>query len=69
MDTDASGHYGDNLLYITPEGKLDTSVEGTSSWGCSHNTGIAFEAADATPYASVCATGKCYITLGSCQIW
>ncbi|KAK8207178.1 hypothetical protein IWZ01DRAFT_575167 [Phyllosticta capitalensis] len=57
---DASGHYGDNLLYITPEGKLDTSVEGTSSWGCSHNTGIAFEAADATPYASVCATAEKY---------
>ncbi|KAK7539725.1 uncharacterized protein J3D65DRAFT_645150 [Phyllosticta citribraziliensis] len=49
---DASGHYGDNLLYVTSEGKLDESIEGTSSWGCSHNTGIALEAADATPYAS-----------------
>ncbi|KAK7518188.1 uncharacterized protein IWZ02DRAFT_380748 [Phyllosticta citriasiana] len=60
----AKGHYGDNMLYITSEGKLDESVEGTSSWGCSHNTGIALEAADATPYASVCATGEYSLNTG-----
>ena len=27
----------------------------SSSWGCSHNTGIALSAADAAPFASVCA--------------
>ncbi|KAK8159780.1 hypothetical protein IWX90DRAFT_389979 [Phyllosticta citrichinensis] len=62
---DASGHYGDSILYVTKEGKLDESVEGTSSWGCSHNTGIAFEAADATPYASVCATDQGFLALNS----
>ncbi|TID25700.1 hypothetical protein E6O75_ATG03563 [Venturia nashicola] len=48
------GHSGDNILYVSKEGKL-TNVKGTSTWGCSHNEGIAFEEADAPPFASICA--------------
>ncbi|KKA27326.1 hypothetical protein TD95_002308 [Thielaviopsis punctulata] len=51
----ASGHFGDAIRYINTEGKLTTINGASSSWGCSHNTGIAFEAADAPPYASICA--------------
>jgi hypothetical protein len=51
----ASGHFGDAIRYITPDGKLENISGASSSWGCSHNTGIAFEAADAPPFASVCA--------------
>ncbi|KAK6077747.1 hypothetical protein SCUP234_06505 [Seiridium cupressi] len=52
---DASGHYGDSVKYVTDDGTLTTISGASSSWGCSHNTGIAFEAADAAPFASVCA--------------
>ncbi|KAH8194524.1 hypothetical protein TruAng_011304 [Truncatella angustata] len=52
---DASGHYGDSIKYIKDDGTLTTISGASSSWGCSHNTGIAFEAADAAPFASVCA--------------
>jgi hypothetical protein len=48
------GHSGDNILYVSKDGKLQT-VAGTSSWGCSHNEGIAFEEADSPPFASLCA--------------
>lgn len=32
-----------------------TNVKGTSTWGCSHNEGIAFEEHDSPPYPSICA--------------
>ncbi|CAE6450567.1 unnamed protein product [Rhizoctonia solani] len=50
----ASGHFGDSVQYVNDDGKLQTIAQ-SSSWGCSHNTGIAFEAASAPPFASVCA--------------
>ncbi|KAF7538087.1 hypothetical protein G7054_g3229 [Neopestalotiopsis clavispora] len=52
---DASGHYGDSVKYVTDAGALTTISGASSSWGCSHNTGILFEAADAAPFASMCA--------------
>lgn len=52
---DASGHYGDSVKYVTDDGTLTTISGASSSWGCSHNTGISFEAADAAPFASICA--------------
>ncbi|KAI1874686.1 hypothetical protein JX265_004894 [Neoarthrinium moseri] len=52
---DASGHYGDSIKYVKTDGTLTTISGASSSWGCSHNTGIAFEAADAAPFASICA--------------
>ena len=36
-------------------GALQDIPGASSSWGCSHNTGIALAAADAAPFASVCA--------------
>lgn len=55
-DGDYSGHYGDAIRYVEDTtGELVTIEGASSSWGCSHNTGIALEAADAAPYASVCA--------------
>ncbi|CUA75739.1 hypothetical protein RSOLAG22IIIB_06046 [Rhizoctonia solani] len=50
----ASGHFGDSIQYVNDDGKLQNIAQ-SSSWGCSHNTGIAFEAASAPPFASVCA--------------
>lgn len=50
----AAGHFGDSIQYVNKAGQLQ-DIPASSSWGCSHNTGIAFEAADAPPYASVCA--------------
>ncbi|CAE6470750.1 unnamed protein product [Rhizoctonia solani] len=50
----ASGHFGDSVQYVNDDGKLQNIAQ-SSSWGCSHNTGIAFEAASAPPFASVCA--------------
>ena len=41
----ADGHYGDSIQYVNDNGTLET-LDASSSWGCSHNTGIAFEAAD-----------------------
>ncbi|KAH8658052.1 hypothetical protein BX600DRAFT_384893 [Xylariales sp. PMI_506] len=52
---DAAGHYGDSIKYVNTNGTLETISGASSSWGCSHNTGIAFEAADAAPFASICA--------------
>ncbi|QDS69796.1 hypothetical protein FKW77_010407 [Venturia effusa] len=51
----ASGHFGDAIQYVSDAGKLQTITGASSTWGCSHNTGILFEAADAAPFASVCA--------------
>ncbi|KAK6008737.1 hypothetical protein QM012_000640 [Aureobasidium pullulans] len=50
----AEGHFGDSIQYVSTNGSLETLPE-SSAWGCSHNTGIAFEAADAAPFASICA--------------
>ncbi|KAG8739137.1 hypothetical protein FRC10_006107 [Ceratobasidium sp. 414] len=50
----ASGHFGDSVQYVNDAGVLQ-NISQSSAWGCSHNTGIAFEAASAPPFASVCA--------------
>ncbi|KAK3674048.1 hypothetical protein LTR78_005895 [Recurvomyces mirabilis] len=52
---DTKGHFGDSIQY----------AGATSSWGCSHNTGIAFEAADAPPFASVCSEDQGEIWLNT----
>lgn len=52
---DAEGHFGDSIQYVNRNGTLETLEGASSSWGCSHNTGIAFEAADEAPFASICA--------------
>ncbi|RPB01017.1 hypothetical protein L873DRAFT_726269 [Choiromyces venosus 120613-1] len=51
----ASGHYGDSIQYVDDSGAIKTISGASSTFGCSHNTGIALEAADAPPFASVCA--------------
>ncbi|KAH6678690.1 hypothetical protein B0J14DRAFT_328626 [Halenospora varia] len=51
---DASGHYGDSIQYVNDAGVLQ-DISSASVFGCSHNTGIGLEAADAPPFASVCA--------------
>ncbi|CAM1504410.1 Fc.00g020010.m01.CDS01 [Cosmosporella sp. VM-42] len=61
----ASGHFGDAIRYITTEGKLETITGASSSWGCSHNTGIAFEEADQPPFASLCAEDQGAIWLNT----
>ena len=61
---DASGHYGDSIQYVNSNGTLETIDGATSSWGCSHNTGIAFEAADAAPFASICAEDQGMLIFG-----
>lgn len=61
----ASGHFGDAIRYITPSGDLEMISGASSSWGCSHNTGIAFEAADAPPFASLCAEDQGAIWLNT----
>ncbi|KAJ5911353.1 uncharacterized protein N7473_000656 [Penicillium subrubescens] len=62
---DASGHYGDSIQYVTKTGELNTISGASSSWGCSHNTGIAFEAADQAPFASICAEDQGAIWLNT----
>ncbi|KAJ4394772.1 hypothetical protein N0V93_003992 [Gnomoniopsis smithogilvyi] len=65
-DGDYSGHYGDAIRYVEDSTGEIVTIEGaSSSWGCSHNTGIALEAADAAPYASVCAEDQGAIWLNS----
>ncbi|KAH6900436.1 hypothetical protein B0T10DRAFT_28636 [Thelonectria olida] len=61
----ASGHFGDAIRYITTDGKVETISGASSSWGCSHNTGIAFEEADAPPFASLCAEDQGAIWLNT----
>lgn len=51
----AAGHFGDSVEYVDDTGALQTITGATSAWGCSHNTGVAFEAADQPPFASICA--------------
>ncbi|KAI1423154.1 hypothetical protein F5Y12DRAFT_759101 [Xylaria sp. FL1777] len=62
---DAEGHYGDSVQYVKTDGTLTTISGATSSWGCSHNTGIAFEAADEAPFASLCAEDQGEIWLNT----
>ncbi|KAF3762683.1 hypothetical protein M406DRAFT_25503, partial [Cryphonectria parasitica EP155] len=65
-DGDADGHFGDAIRYIEDTTGEIVVIDGASSdWGCSHNTGIALEAADAAPYASVCAEDQGGIWLNS----
>lgn len=65
-DGDASGHYGDSIRYVEDSTGDIVAIDGASSdWGCSHNTGIALEAADAAPYASVCAEDQGAVWLNS----
>ncbi|KAL9084315.1 MAG: hypothetical protein Q9165_008143 [Trypethelium subeluteriae] len=62
---DADGHFGDSIQYVNEDGALQTISGATSTWGCSHNTGIAFEAADAAPFASICAEDQGAIWLNT----
>lgn len=62
---DAAGHYGDSIQYVADNGTLVTITGASSSWGCSHNTGIAFESADEPPFASICAEDQGAIWLNS----
>ncbi|MBW0482195.1 hypothetical protein O181_021910 [Austropuccinia psidii MF-1] len=50
----ATGHYGDSIQYVGKNGAR-VDIPENNWWGCSHNTGIAFEAADEPPFASICA--------------
>ncbi|KAI8228280.1 hypothetical protein K4K54_002348 [Colletotrichum sp. SAR 10_86] len=61
----ATGHFGDAIRYIDTTGKLTNIAGASSSWGCSHNTGIAFEAADEAPFASLCAEDQGAIWLNT----
>ena len=61
----ASGHYGDAIRYLDTDGNIKKIDGASSSWGCSHNTGIAFEAADAAPFASICAEDQGAIWLNT----
>ncbi|RWA09083.1 hypothetical protein EKO27_g6025 [Xylaria grammica] len=61
----AEGHFGDSIQYVKTDGTLTTISGATSSWGCSHNTGIAFEAADEAPFASLCAEDQGEIWLNT----
>ncbi|PSR84277.1 hypothetical protein BD289DRAFT_368886 [Coniella lustricola] len=65
-DGDADGHFGDAIRYVEDTtGELVVISGASSDWGCSHNTGIALEAADAAPYASICAEDQGGIWLNS----
>lgn len=61
----ATGHFGDAIRYLDTDGNLEEIQGASSSWGCSHNTGIAFEAADAPPFASICAEDQGAIWLNT----
>jgi len=62
---DASGHFGDSVEYVSDSGTLETISGASSAWGCSHNTGIAFEAADEAPFAGICAEDQGAIWLNT----
>ncbi|KAL2833742.1 hypothetical protein BDW59DRAFT_64115 [Aspergillus cavernicola] len=61
----ASGHFGDSIQYVDKTGELLTLADASSSWGCSHNTGIAFESASEPPFASICAEDQGAIWLNT----
>ncbi|KAL3423654.1 hypothetical protein PVAG01_05401 [Phlyctema vagabunda] len=50
----AAGHFGDAVQYVNDAGKIQDIAQ-SSTFGCSHNTGIGLEAADEPPFASICA--------------
>jgi hypothetical protein len=62
---DASGHYGDSIQYVSKDGSLKTISGASSSWGCSHNTGIALEVTPEPPFMSICAEDQGAIWLNS----
>ncbi|KAJ4357820.1 uncharacterized protein N0V89_002396 [Didymosphaeria variabile] len=65
-DGSASGHFGDTIQYVSDDGTLKNIAGATSNgFGCSHNTGIAFEAADEAPFASICAEDQGNIWLNT----
>jgi len=64
-DGSAKGHFGDSIQYVKDDGKVQQIPGASSSWGCSHNTGIAFEAADQAPFASICAEDQGAIWLNT----
>ncbi|KAK1138731.1 hypothetical protein N8T08_002040 [Aspergillus melleus] len=64
-DGDAAGHFGDSIEYVSKDGTLKTISGASSAWGCSHNTGIAFEEADEAPFASICAEDQGAIWLNT----
>ncbi|KXT17563.1 hypothetical protein AC579_6176 [Pseudocercospora musae] len=53
------------IQYVNSTGTLETIDGASSSWDCSHNTGIAFEAANETPFASICAEDQGAIWLNT----
>lgn len=61
----SEGHFGDSIQYVNADGELQTITGASSSWGCSHNTGIAFAAADEPPFASLCAEDQGAIWLNT----
>ncbi|KAK3710592.1 hypothetical protein LTR37_010219 [Vermiconidia calcicola] len=60
----AEGHFGDSIQYVNEKGALQT-IDASSAWGCSHHTGIAFEAAAEPPFASICAEDQGAIWLNT----
>lgn len=62
---DAKGHFGDAIQYVAKDGTLKQIQGASSSWGCSHNTGIALEAADAVPFPSLCSEDQGAIWLNT----
>ncbi|OWP05126.1 hypothetical protein B2J93_5644 [Marssonina coronariae] len=60
----ATGHFGDSVQYVDDAGVLQ-DIDSSSTFGCSHNTGIGLEAADAPPFASICAEDQGAIWLNT----
>ncbi|KAF2625232.1 hypothetical protein BU25DRAFT_372223 [Macroventuria anomochaeta] len=61
----AEGHFGDAIQYVNDNGTIEQIQGASSTWGCSHNTGIAFEASDSTPFASICSEDQGAIWLNT----
>ncbi len=61
----AQGHFGDAIQYVSENGTFEQIQGASSSWGCSHNTGIAFEAADSVPFPSICSEDQGAIWLNT----
>ncbi|KAH9223558.1 hypothetical protein DL95DRAFT_431478 [Leptodontidium sp. 2 PMI_412] len=60
----AAGHFGDSIQYVNDAGALQ-NIPSASTFGCSHNTGIGIEAADAAPFATICAEDQGAIWLNT----
>lgn len=61
----AQGHFGDAIQYVNDNGTLEQIQGASSTWGCSHNTGIAFEASESAPFASICSEDQGAIWLNT----